>query len=649
MAQSAAVRPFRRDVHGLRAVAVSLVVLDHAHLAASGGYIGVDVFFIISGFLITGHVLGELQHRGTVDLVGFWARRMRRILPAALLVALVTLVAGAIVLPPLLGPELAQTAAAVAAYVPNVLFAAQGTDYLAGNAPSPFQHYWSLGVEEQFYLVWPVVLLAVWWLARKRAVVVGLGIAAVVLASLALCLVVAGISQPWAFFSLPTRAWELALGGFVAWLVLRGVRLPAVLAGVLGWLGLAAIVVAAFAYDAATPYPGIATLVPVLGAALIVLAGQDGPHWGPVTLLALRPFAAIGTLSYSLYLWHWPLLVLPQAASGRDTALPWWGTALALGGSVLLAWLTYRFVEEPTRASRPWALRGRWRPLLTGVVASVALVATALGSVPVLEARPTTSDRPAAASGPVAPARFTPYVPSNVTPSLWDVGSDSTTIHRNGCHIVARDDVRVPDCVLGDPDGTLTVALVGDSHAMHWWPALERWAAERGGVRLVPLTKAGCPVVDVDVELAGTLQASCAPWRAAVVERLRHVEPDVVLVADSNQHAFVGPEPVLPRWTAATTAFLGSLPASARVTVLANTPQFDVAPVDCLSANVDDADACGIDRSAAVDQRWIDAERRAVERAGHAFLDLNDYFCDARRCAAVPWRATPCSIATAVT
>src|SRR5690625_3280952 len=214
---------FRPDVQGLRAIAVRLVVLYHAGLQTlSGGFVGVDVFFVISGFLITTHLLESLQTHGRIPFASFYAKRARRILPASLLVAGLTVVAAWLWMPPLLMTQVFEGAVATALYVPNILFAVEGTEYLAETSPSVFQHYWSLGIEEQFYLFWPAILAAGFWLARRSERRLLYGVAALTLVSFIACVVWMDISQSWTFFSLPTRAWELGVGGLLAFLMRMG-------------------------------------------------------------------------------------------------------------------------------------------------------------------------------------------------------------------------------------------------------------------------------------------------------------------------------------------------------------------------------------------------------------------------------------------
>src|ERR1700758_3286153 len=279
---------FRPDIAGLGAVAVLAVVLYHADIPGeAGGYLGVDVFFVLSGFLITRLLWREVTTSNTIELGRFYGARARRLLPAAATVGIATAVGAAIALPPLQARSVFVDGITSALYVGNYRFAIQGTDYLASNLPpSPFQHYWSLGAEEQFYLVWPVLIIATAWLVRRlplfrgRAVVAAseampyaLVLAFVASASLVAALLWTRTLPAWAFFSLPTRAWELAAGGLVALSIQQWRRLPPLLAAVVGWGGLALIVASCTQLGPHTPYPGPAALLPVLGTALVIGAG----------------------------------------------------------------------------------------------------------------------------------------------------------------------------------------------------------------------------------------------------------------------------------------------------------------------------------------------------------------------------------------
>ena len=326
-------KQFRTDIEGLRAVAVLAVVLFHAGVpGVGGGFIGVDVFFVVSGFLITGLLWREMTGTGTVEVARFYGARARRLLPAAATVLAVTAAGAAVLLPPLQARSVIGDGIASALYVGNYRFALHGADYLAADAPSPFQHYWSLGVEEQFYLLWPALIIGTAWLvarttrrfgvaAPRSATPYALVLALVAVVSFAISLAWTHSLPSWAFFSLPSRAWELAVGGLVALTASRWRHLPGPSAAVVGWGGLALIVITCTQVGETTPYPGTAALLPVLGTALVVGAGCATPDLGVGHFLSAPAMRAVGRLSYSWYLWHWPVLLLAPALFGAPLGL----------------------------------------------------------------------------------------------------------------------------------------------------------------------------------------------------------------------------------------------------------------------------------------------------------------------------------------
>src|SRR3954469_8693972 len=310
-------RRLRPDVQALRALAVTGVVAYHVWpWAMRGGFVGVDVFFVISGFLITRHLADELDRTGRVRLGRFWARRIRRILPAAFVVLVACLVLVIAVLPAMAWQENLQEIRASALYVENWLLAGNAVDYLgAENSPSLVQHYWSLSMEEQFYLCWPLLLLlatpltAAMRLRRPRFALICL-LATTGVASFVVCVLWTRADQPVAFFATPARAWEFAAGGLVGVLTATSVRGSVPVArSVLAWAGWVVVVSSLFMISASSAFPGAVALVPVAGAALILAAGEAGAAWAPDRAVSWRPLQWLGDHSYAVYLWHWPLLV----------------------------------------------------------------------------------------------------------------------------------------------------------------------------------------------------------------------------------------------------------------------------------------------------------------------------------------------------
>jgi peptidoglycan/LPS O-acetylase OafA/YrhL len=371
-------RKFRPDVEGLRAVAVGLVVLYHANVpGVGGGYIGVDVFFLISGFVITGLLLRERAERGTTRLIEFYARRARRIIPAATVVIIATVIAAYHWLGFIRAGQVANDARAAALFVANFHFIALGTNYItAQRPPSPLQNLWTLSVEEQFYAVYPTIVLLLAVVLRRvdfrHKLAAALAVA--VAGSLYWSIHLTAVDENRAFFSPFTHAWELALGGLVAVASTKLSELPRSIAAGLTWLGLAAIVAAAFIFDSATAYPGSAALLPVVGTALVIAGGAAVPALGAELVLGLRPVRWLGRLSYSLYLWHWPVLTIAAEKTGKTLSV--WRNLVLVLLALGLSIATYVVVENPIRHSRFLAKRH-----LLSVAFGAALIGLTVGFV----------------------------------------------------------------------------------------------------------------------------------------------------------------------------------------------------------------------------------------------------------------------------
>lgn len=638
-------RALRADIQGLRAVAVGLVVLFHLGVPfLPGGYVGVDVFFVISGFLITTHLAREIATTGRLRFGRFYARRIRRIVPVALVVAVVTFVVALLVASPLRFGRIAADAASAVLYVPNMWLALNGTSYLADSNESPYQQYWSLGVEEQFYLVWPAALVGLFLLARRRSgrpwPLVGAGVAGLAVLSLAASVVLTPTHQAWAFFSLPTRAWEFGAGALLALALARAPRaavVPGVVRAAAGWSGLAALVVVAVVYDAQTAYPGYAAFVPVAATALVIAAGSFGPvRGGGGLLLDRRPMQYVGRISYSVYLWHWPVIIFAEMLWGHP-GLP--GGLALLAVTVLLSVVSHRCVEEPLRSGfgrGPFraSLSAR-RVIVSGLVTAVVLAAGFVGSAQLAGRVDLDAGRAAPAAGLTAPPVFTPYVPDDLVPSLRGAAADVSVLYGNGC---MSDFVSstIPDCVYGDPNGTDTMVLFGDSHAAQWFPAVDAYAAARGA-RLVVFTRSGCPSADVRVVSLNGAYPQCTAWRAAVLDRIAGLDPVLVITSTYDSFAMLAgrrSDSDTAVWQDGLQRTLGRLPAG-RTVLMADTPHFPDAPSNCLALHLDDAGACAQPRSAAFSAEIGTASRAAATAAGVPVVDLNDHLCTDTVCGAI--------------
>ncbi|CAN5728952.1 hypothetical protein BH23CHL8_BH23CHL8_04370 [soil metagenome] len=707
---------FRPDIEGLRGLAVMLVVVFHAFPAlVGGGFIGVDVFFVISGYLITGLLVRELERTGKLDLRAFYVRRIRRLVPAAALALGVTLLLAAWLLPPLDLREAAVDGLAATFSVSNIRFALSEGDYFAAVAdPSPFLHYWSLSVEEQFYLLWPALLIVLHRLAPgRRSLFVGVTLVAI--ASLWAALLVTDVASQWAFYSLPTRAWQLALGGLLALGLLQRATAsrPSGPRAAIGWLGLAAVMLAALGLDDRLAYPGAWALLPTFGAVAIIAVGRE--RLGPGLILTIWPARFLGRISYALYLWHWPLLVLPAIALGGELTPA--GRIGLVVVAILVASASTLLVEEPLRRVPVGLPRQRQLDQAVGLVAVLLTsVAVGLGSVawvraaaeaeagapqeqvavgqgrrdrdrtdraagrsrdgpgdarievgrqldrsespgPAASVSPERSASPEGSSaiargGTPRPARSpradrtprpnrtprptpapTPPViirlPADVRPALFKARDDKEALVRNGClHI---EDAAVPrDCRFGASRGRVVVALVRDSHASHWFPALDR-VANRQGWRLYTFVKVSCPFAGMPV-LSFALDRTyheCARFNDNVVTQLKRLRPTLVVTALSRwQHPTRSADEPIRAQGAAMARMLDQVPGHKVVIADVPYPKLDVPA--CLSKNLKDIRPCAVPSYQRTSGGSPARERTAARLTGGAFLDFGDIICTQR-------------------
>lgn len=563
----------RRDIEGLRAVAVIAVLLFHFGVpGTSGGYIGVDVFFVISGFLITSLLVIERTESGRVSLRDFYIRRIRRLLPISATVLTTTALAAAVWLEPTRLADLARDIRAAATFTVNMVLADRGTDYLdAELPPSPIQHYWSLAVEEQFYLVWPALIAVVTLGARNVRARVAVAMGVVVVLSLSLSILLVDGHPSWSYFGLHTRAWELGLGSLLA-VITRGVRrIPDSRRGTIAWSGLVVIALCTVTFGDVTGFPGWIASIPVLATCAVLVGGDESPR-GPVRLLGHPLMQWVGQRSYSLYLWHWPALIIAEAHVGDELSAVQRLAVLSI--TVGLADLGHRFIENPVRRSSTLMANAR---LSFGLGAALVVVGVGTGSVlasyepdvstGVIASEPTFAPVTSATSVVVADSTMVPdsttiasttsvpespeyismqdaepiqaiidavanqVVPDNLEPPLLSARYDTSVVYENGCHQYYDSEVKT-DCVFGDPNGETTIAVWGDSHAAQWFEALNSISIENGW-RFLSITQGGCPFLDV-LTYSSTDQnenSFCVPWRESVRQYMRVQGVDVLLLA----------------------------------------------------------------------------------------------------------------------
>jgi peptidoglycan/LPS O-acetylase OafA/YrhL len=628
-------RAFRPDIEGLRGVAILLVVLFHAGATGfAGGFVGVDVFFVLSGFFITGLIARELADSGSVNLSAFWGRRALRLLPALLLVLLVTLAAVTWLYAPIDRAPIAANARAVALYSGNIEFARGQMDYFR-SGDNPLLHTWSLAVEEQFYLVWPLLFLAIASLYARdtartpedaedaegrtqRRLLIAIAIAGGV--SFAASWWLTRSSQPWAFFGMPTRIWEFALGGALALTAAHRAtaessRVYGVPANLLQFAGVFALAIAVAVYDRATPYPGSAALVPAFGTVALVLGGERAGPSAVSRLLSVDWLRWLGRMSYAWYLWHWPLIGVAGVLDwqiGVAGKLAWSAAAL------VLAWLTHRFIEEPARNG------GRLSRLPARVVAPLALGASVVVAV--------------AAHGTMIAAQRRVAMPDQ---RIFAAAREDRMEH--DCWATTVDDVRGP-CEFGDRNSSTTIMLLGDSHAEHWLGALDRAGREQGW-KVIAMVKGGCPVADMPELMHARFKRyyfECTRYREAMIRRIIASRPTAVVLSSWDHYFPVNGKAsdwqVTPEgWRRGLRRTYARLAAAGiRTIAIRGTPRtwFDVP--SCLSrraANLPGATSCQYDRARALSDPAIGAQNAAARGLPVRFIDMNDQICSTSRCA----------------
>lgn len=497
---------YRSDIDGLRAIAVMLVVLYHARLfAIPGGFIGVDVFFVISGFLITSIIADQIRD-GSFSILRFYDRRVRRILPALVTVLAFTTLATAALLTPADFIAYGNSLKATAAFYSNVWFYEQAGYFAPASETMPLLHTWSLAVEEQFYVVAPILLVL---LSRLGAGTTRLVIAFLLLSSLVICQSGIAAESDAAFYLPQDRAFELLIGVLLA-LSVAVWPSESRWNHLLGLAGLAMIGAAAWTFDRNTPFPGVAALLPTLGAALAIGAGQGG-HSVSARLLALPPFVWLGQRSYSIYLWHWPLLALASYRLGLD--LPPEARLLLVLLAIGLSDVTYRLVEQPVRHGFR-----RFTPSLSVASAAAVVALVAAVSIGIVQ-------------GNGLPGRL----PQQVVAFERSLDRDTPV---TPC-LPGQQGVGTLDCTIGAPAARQTTFLLwGDSHAAALAPTIAGLAASRG-LKGVTAIRMSCPPVFVSEATAGPFaRDKCIEMAARVEEAIReHAFDEVILIGRWAKYA----------------------------------------------------------------------------------------------------------------
>lgn len=653
-------RGFRTDIQALRALAVGLVVLNHLWpQRLSGGYVGVDVFFVISGFLITSHLAKELRSSGRIRLAAFYARRVRRLIPAAFLVLIASLLLAGFLLPYTRWNATIQEVLGSTFYIENWLLAAKSVNYSAMNdSATVAQHFWSLSVEEQFYLVWPLALMGLYVVARKmrrssQSVLLA-GIGVVTVGTLICSVYMTAVAPSQAYFVTPVRVWEFGIGAIVA-LVGSRPSLTERVRNIGALAGFVLILASAAVFGPNTPFPGWTALLPSVGTALVILAGSAEKQLWHSRLTGARPVQFMGAISYSLYLWHWPLIVVAPYLAGSDLSTGI--KLLVLLSAVVLAFLTKVFVEDK------WIERGTSTgPKRTGPVflclgagmVAVSLVAMGLGLLGVQKADQANALAERLAANPCHgpsvvdrvddcgnPFTMPVALPNMGPPNSYTQIPDECPTNENTLKDGLSGHPASCDLSGGDPNAE-TVWLVGDSHAQQWQTAIFELAKERQW-KLKWSYFGGCPLVDAPYRgYQGKVadpakKASCEKWSqtvATAVERDRPSKVFVSMFASGAQIDDASGRPQSVQYADGLAKYWKRwIDAGAMVVPIFDPPQNGaVRSADCLAIHAADPVNCAVPKDKALPQDPLMVAVEKLDNPGVRPVDLNAYFCDDNSC-----------------
>jgi peptidoglycan/LPS O-acetylase OafA/YrhL len=663
------IRKFRPDIEALRAIAIIVVLIEHAKLALPGGFIGVDIFFVISGFLITKHLHDEVFKNGSISLKNFYARRILRIFPASMLVLTLTLLGSFLFLSPLQLINYCWDAILSAFSGINYRLAITGTDYFQSTTtPSPFQHFWSLAVEEQFYLIWPLLILSFAKLfirnknkpiqiaesiidplvtlnvktqnqnleivKQKEFTTFKYAISAllilIITVSLFLSYKISGESQMWAYFSLHTRAWQLAIGGLIAFNLPLVGKIPNKIASVLSWIGFGGLIASLILINKTTIYPGLWALLPTLATALIVIAGTHKTKLSFESFFDWSVVRGIGKISYSLYLIHWPIFVFIFYQLGDNIRIT--DKIAAVMISVMLSIVSLLLIENPIRFHK--AFKNNFKLTYRIGLVMMLIVASIGYGVQFVKDRNNSDQKVAIAAinkseadiiSKLQEAIKTKEISTKLVKPLEQVAKET------GSNCIAVETISTPSegqkCRLGDKNAKQTIVLLGDSHANQWTKTIDT-IAQNNGYQLIPFTKSGCSMTDIKHfnPLLKRDYTECYSYRKAVVDEIAKIKPDIIVTT----------ELVYQNSTPETyTALIQKLQSmSKQVVRLTDTPRPTQNIPECLVKNSKDIQKCNFYAESGDSKIYLESkiEDKIAANAGAKIIYTNNMFCESETC-----------------
>jgi peptidoglycan/LPS O-acetylase OafA/YrhL len=625
------VKKFRPEIEGVRAVAALLVAIYHIWLGKVSG--GVDVFFIVSGFLITTSLLSKMERDGRINYFEYVLGLAKRLFPIAFTVLFCTSLVSIFLMPQVQWKQIISETFSSAFYYQNWQLANNAVDYLAqNNQASPYQHFWALSVQGQFYVTWPIIILLAYFIAKKvlktpvrKTLLIFLML--IFIGSLAYSIFITATNQPWAYFDTVARAWEFSLGGLLA-LAIPYFHFKKIVSLLLGWLGLAIIGLTGILLPVSTIFPGYAALLPTAGVILVIIAAENPSKFGVERLLGSKPFLSFGNISYGFYLWHWPLLIFYYAYFGVETVSLLGGIGIMLA-AFLLAMVSVKGIEKPVRNMNIKHSKKRlvavlatfmlpvflfnmyWKVAVDQTIEAIALSSYTEESIETLM-----EDYPGARaiSQQVEPTPNLDFIPSTLhvkehLPAFYDNKDCYSEFNEPTAKVCSYGETENPD---------YTIALVGGSHSGHWFPALEEMVEDLN-LRIDVYNKDACRFSDDNFD--GQLHDTCMEWNEKILDLLIADPPDYVFTTANVGKGDTIPVGFLNQWR--------KLEGISQVFAVRDNPRMLVDPTICLDKG--ELSQCTAPRNEVLSDilPWDNTEDIP---SNVTFADLSDYFCDDETC-----------------
>ncbi|MGJ9458135.1 acyltransferase family protein [Oceanobacillus sp. CF4.6] len=617
-------KKFRPEIEGIRVVAAFLVAIYHIWVGSVSG--GVDVFFIVSGYLITISLLNRIERDGKINYIDNLLGLGRRLLPMAMTVLLTTIALSFVIMPTVQWKQIISEVFSSAFYYQNWQLATNSIDYLGqNNNASPLQHFWALSIQGQFYITWPFLITFGFILARKvlktpiRKTLLSILIV-IFLASLSYSIYITAVNQPWAYFDTFARVWEFSLGGMLA-LLLPYIQINRNLSLILGWIGLAIICFTGVLLPVSTVFPGYVALLPTTGVMLVIIAGENGNKFGVDKFLGSKPFLKLGGISYGFYLWHWPLLIFYYSYFNTDSVTLFGGLAIIIL-TLILSYALTKILESPIRGLSVKHSKKKLIPILAAFVLSTVLANGAWAAYTNNEAQTSVLGKVIKEDYPGALAIHEDIQPNpDVEPLLEDPTAKESLpeFYSDGsCYSTMRES-EVTMCSYGDTeDPDYTLALVGGSHSGHWFPALKELSNDLN-IQIDVYNKDACRFSANDMN--ETLSETCITWNKNVVDPLLEAKPDIIFTTANVAEATTIPQGYIDQW--------GKFEGVSEILAMRDTPRMPEDIPLCLEQN--DDETCSVEREEVLSGE-IPWENTDGLPENVTFADLSNYFCDDETC-----------------